>query len=80
MSDEKKKTNEKYLQKLDDIKIRVPGGYRKVIQEFAKNQGYNGVNPFVIDLINEKMQEKNYPESIPAGIKEYNKRRKGSSK
>lgn len=62
--------NDKYLKQLEDIKIRVPKGYRQVIKDFAKELGYDGVNPFVISLINKKMEEKNYLDKIPTGIKE----------
>lgn len=63
-------TNDKYLKQLEDIKIRVPKGYRDIIKNFAKELGYDGVNPFVISLINEKMEEKNFSDRIPTGIKE----------
>lgn len=62
--------NDKYLKQLEDIKIRVPKGYRQIIKDFAKELGYDGVNPFVISLINKKMEEKNYSDKIPTGIKE----------
>ena len=61
----KLETNEKYLKQFDEIKIRVPSGYKKKIQDFA---GEQGVNAFVIGLINEKMRESNC-EEIPIGIK-----------
>ena len=70
VSKKKLDANDKYLKQLEDIKIRVPMGYRDVIKNFAKELGYNGVNPFVISLINEKMEEKNYDNKIPTGIKE----------
>lgn len=63
-------TNDKYLKQLEDIKIRVPKGYREVVQSFAKDLKYSGVNQLVINLINEKMEEMNYPDRIPTGIKE----------
>lgn len=70
VSKKKLDTNDKYLKQLEDIKIRVPKGYRKVIKDFAKELGYDGVNPFVINLINEKMDENNFANKIPTGIKE----------
>ena len=73
VSQKKLDINDKYLKQLEDIKIRVPKGYREVIQNFAKEMGYKGVNPFVISLINEKMEEQNYSNKIPTGIKEINK-------
>ena len=32
--------------------------------------GFDGVNPFVLSLINEKMDAENYPNKIPTGIRE----------
>lgn len=63
-------TNDKYLQQLEDIKIRVPKGYRDVIRKFAVEQKYNNVNQLVIGLINEKMEEVGYEQRIPSGIRE----------
>ena len=63
-------TNDKYLQQLEDIKIRVPKGYRDVIRKFAVEQKYNNVNQLVIGLINEKMEEVGYEHRIPSGIRE----------
>lgn len=70
VSQKKLDVNDKYLKQLDDIKIRVPKGYKKVIQDFAKKMGHSGVNSFVISLINEKMREMNFEDKIPTGIKE----------
>lgn len=68
-NDKKKATNDKYLQQLEDIKIRVPKGYREVIKSLAKEEGYDGVNPFFISLVNDVLRKKNQ-EEIPMGIKE----------
>lgn len=70
VSKRKLDTNDKYLKQLEDIKIRVPKGYRQIIKDFAKELGYDGVNPFVINLINEKMDINNFANKIPTGIKE----------
>lgn len=69
LSDKKKDSNNAYLKQLEDIKIRVPKGYRDVIKELAKEEGYDGVNPFVINLINNVLKAKG-KEEIPTGIKE----------
>ena len=69
VSKKKLDTNDKYLQQLDDIKLRVHKGYREIIKEFAIKQGYNNVNQLVIGLINEKMESVNYSEYIPTGIR-----------
>jgi hypothetical protein len=60
---EKLELNDKFLKQLDDIKIRVPKGYRKVIQEYAKENGLS-VNELVIRLLNEHCGL-----DIPSGIK-----------
>lgn len=75
VSQKKLDINDRYLEQLEDIKIRVPKGYRGVIQNFAKEMRYKGVNPFIISLINEKMEEQNYSNKIPTGMKEINKKK-----
>lgn len=70
VSKKKLDTNDKYLQQLEDIKIRVPKGYRDVIKDFAVDQGYKNVNQLVIGLINEKMEHIGYEKRIPVGIRD----------
>lgn len=70
VSKKKLDINDKYLQQLEDIKIRVPKGYREVIKKFAVEQGYNNVNQLVIGLINEKMEAVKYDNRIPSGIRD----------
>lgn len=69
LNDKKKVSNDRYLQQLEDIKIRVPKGYREVIQKLAQEEGFKGVNPFIIKLVNDVLQKKGR-ELIPTGIKE----------
>lgn len=70
VSKKKLDTNDKYLKQLDDIKIRVPKGYKDVIKDFAIQQKYKNVNQLVIGLINEKMEKVGYEQRIPSGIRE----------
>lgn len=70
VSKKKLDTNDKYLQQLEDIKIRVPKGYRDIIKDFAVDQGYKNVNQLVIGLINEKMEQIGYEQRIPTGIRD----------
>ena len=70
VSKKKLDTNDKYLQQLEDIKIRVPKGYRDIIKKFGMSQGYKNVNQLVLGLINEKMEQVGYEERIPVGIRE----------
>lgn len=46
--------NKRYLEKLDDIKIRVPKGHRDVYKDFAATQG-KSLNAMVVDLLNAAM-------------------------
>lgn len=69
LSEKKRDSNNNYLKQLEDIKIRVPKGYRDVIKNLANEEGYDGVNPFVISLVNNVLREKG-KEEIPNGIKE----------
>ena len=39
LNEKKKVSNDRYLQQLEDIKIRVPKGYREVIQIWQKKKG-----------------------------------------
>ena len=73
LSEKKRDSNNAYLKQLEDIKIRVPKGYRDVIKDLAKEEGYDGVNPFVISLVNEVLKAKGR-EEIPTGIKETKQR------
>jgi predicted HicB family RNase H-like nuclease len=50
VSKAKLESNDRYLQTLDDIKVRVPKGKRKVIQEFATKKG-KSLNEYIVDLI-----------------------------
>ena len=68
-SEKKMKTNQAYLNQLEDIKIRVPKGYRGKIQEYAKNQGLS-VNQLVIRSIQLDAQENNYDLQLPTGMRE----------
>lgn len=69
VSQRKLDTNDKYLKQLDDIKIRVPKGYKDVIKKLAEDLQYKGVNQLVIGLCNEKLRERG-EEEIPTGIKD----------
>lgn len=66
-SEGKRASNDRYLEKLEDIKIRVPKGYREIINEYAKNKGTN-TNQLVITLVNEAMQRDGIGKQIPNGI------------
>ena len=44
----------KYLEKFDDIKIRVPKGTREKYKAFAESQG-KSLNALIVELLEEKM-------------------------
>ncbi|MBP3460353.1 MAG: hypothetical protein J6K58_14180 [Lachnospiraceae bacterium] len=48
--EQRKKSNQKYLNKFEDIKIRVPEGKREVYKQYAASVG-KSLNQLVIDLI-----------------------------
>ena len=62
MTEEKEKfdatkyKNDFQKEKYDRIIVNVPKGQKKLIDEYAKSQGYNSINSFVVDAINEKMK------------------------
>ena len=69
VSQKKLDTNDKYLKQLDDIKIRVPKGYKQILKDLAVDLQYKGVNQLVIALLNEKLREQG-KEEIPMGVKD----------
>lgn len=55
------KANKVYLQKFDEIKIRLPKGQKEIIQFHAKESN-ESVNAFIIRAINETiLNDKNKP-------------------
>ena len=51
-----KKYVDKYMQGLDEIKLRVPKGDKEKYKAIADNVG-KSLNQFIIDCIEEKIQE-----------------------
>lgn len=49
--------NKRHLDKLDDIKLRVPKGQREAIKSFAESKGYS-LNGYLVHLIEQDMGEK----------------------
>lgn len=48
--------NKRYLDKQDNIIIRVPKGRKEEIQEHAQKQG-KSLNKYIVDLINADMKK-----------------------
>ncbi len=53
VSEAQKKATNKYLEKFDDIKIRVPKGKRDVYKEYAASQG-TSLNNLIVALLEKK--------------------------
>ena len=49
--EQRKESNEKYLNKFEEVKFRVPKGERDVIKKDAEACGYSSVNSFIIDAV-----------------------------
>lgn len=58
-SEAKLRGNKKHLEKLDDIKVRVPKGQRDVITAFAKDNGHKSLNAYIVYLIDKDMKAEN---------------------
>lgn len=58
-SDAQKKATNKYLEKFEDIKIRVPKGCRDKYKEYAAYKGMS-LNNLIISLIEQDMTNKKY--------------------
>ncbi len=54
LSEKKKASNKKYLQTLDDIKLRVPKGKRDELRSFAFSSGMS-LNAFILNAVEEKI-------------------------
>lgn len=50
--EQRKKSNQKYLSTLDEIKIRVPKGKKEEYRQMAEDAG-KSLNQFIIDKIEE---------------------------
>lgn len=48
--------NKRYLEKLDDIKVRVPKGEKAEMQTYAASIG-KSLNSFIVDAVREKMKK-----------------------
>ena len=50
LSETRKKANEKYFEKFDDIKVRVPKGKKDEYKQLAENNGMS-LNALIIELL-----------------------------
>lgn len=55
LSEARKRANQNYINKQDEIKIRVPKGVKGMIQSVADGHG-KSVNSYIVEAIQEKME------------------------
>jgi len=55
LSETRKKANEKYFEKFDDIKVRVPKGKKEEYKQLAENNDMS-LNALIIELLEEKIK------------------------
>lgn len=58
VSESQKNASKKYLEKFDEVRIRMPKGKREQIKQHATEQG-ESMNAFVIRAIEETMERDN---------------------
>lgn len=56
VSDAQKKATNKYLEKFEDIKIRVPKGSRDIYKNYAVSKG-TSLNNLIIELLEKDMTD-----------------------
>lgn len=49
-----------YMNKLDDIKIRVPKGHREIYKQYAASKN-TSLNTLIIQLLNKDMESNGFP-------------------
>ena len=54
--EQRKKANERYLSKLDEIRIRVPSGKKEEYKQKAEAAG-KSLNQFIVDCIEKECSE-----------------------
>jgi hypothetical protein len=51
------KASAKYdKEKVDNIRLRVPAGWKEKMQQYAKETGYSSMNAFLVDLIRREIK------------------------
>lgn len=56
ISDARKRANDKWRERFDEIRFRVPKGKKEVIQKFAESHG-ESVNAFINRAVDKAMEE-----------------------
>ncbi len=61
-SEARRQTNKKYLLSQDEIKVRLPKGYKKQIADYVANHtNYSSVNQYISALITLDMLNNDFP-------------------
>lgn len=58
ISEARKRANDKYIEKLDEIKVRVPKGRKAEVQAHAEGRG-ESLNGFIVRAIDETIERDN---------------------
>ena len=59
ISDARKRANDKWREKFDEIRFRVPKGQKEMIQAHAVKSGDDSVNAFLVRAVSETIQRDN---------------------
>ena len=59
ISDARKRANDKWREKFEEIRFRVPKGQKQVIQDHAANTGDESVNAFLVRAVKETIERDN---------------------
>jgi len=69
LTESRKKANDKYFEKFDDIKVRVPKGKKEKYKAFAEKQGVS-LNGLICELLERAMTDKNFDAVLGEPIKD----------
>lgn len=56
ISDARRRANDKWREKFDEVRFRVPKGQKEAIQEHAKQHGDESLNAFLVRAVAETVQ------------------------
>lgn len=56
ISEARKKANDKWREKFEEVRFRVPKGQKDLIQEHAEKYGDASVNAFLVRAVKETME------------------------
>ena len=56
ISEARKKANDKWREKFEEVRFRVPNGQKEIIQSHAEKYGDASVNAFLVRAVKETME------------------------